>query len=105
MTRYNTYSAGTIIEMPDKRRGTIVFNGLTGMGIKFGEYNLTQEDIDLIRMGRGDLFHQDIPPDYKWEPDAMLREPCEGIDLPCVGEEFIVIKDMLEYSKRQALKG
>jgi len=30
--------------------------------------------------------------DYKWLPEAMLREPYKTADLPCVGEKFKVIK-------------
>jgi len=86
---YRTYPAGTIIELPDGRRGTVVFNGLIGMGIKWGEHNISQDDIQ----GHGDLFREEIPPGYPWLPDAMLREPGSLNDgLPCVGEDYVIIK-------------
>ena len=32
---------GTIIELLDGKRGTVVYNGLDGVGIKWGEHNIT----------------------------------------------------------------
>jgi hypothetical protein len=82
--------AGTIIQLPDGRIGTVVYNSLDGVGIKWGKHNITQEDI----FGHGGLFASErelIPPDYDFFPDAMLREPYPYADLPCVGCEYEII--------------
>lgn len=76
---------GTIIELPDGRRGTTVYNGLDGIGIKWGEWNIPENEIK----GNGGCPW----PNYKWFPDAMLREPYPNADLPCVGEKFEIIKE------------
>jgi hypothetical protein len=47
--------AGTHIELPDGREGTVVYHNLDGYGIVFGH-----EDVDT----------DDLP-----EPEAMLRDP------------------------------
>ena len=85
---FDAARVGTIIELPDGRRGTTVFNGLSGIGIKWDEHDIPDGAIG----GRGDLFDEEVPADYEWMPDAMLREPYENADLPCVGEEFKIIK-------------
>ena len=78
---------GTIVELKDGRRGTAVYNGLDGVGIKWGEYNITENDIK----GDGGMTKQEIPEDYEWKPDAMLREDYPSADLPCVGEDYEII--------------
>ena len=60
---------GTQIRLPDGREATAVYNNLDGVGIKWG-------------------LHDPEP----GEPDAMLREPYSGATLPCVGEEFVIIR-------------
>ena len=78
---------GTIIELPDGRRGTVVYNGLDGVGIKWGELKPPKELHNYCP-----LFDQKIPDDIKqWRPQAMLREPYPNADLPCVGEDFEII--------------
>jgi len=89
---------GTIIELPDGRRGTVVYNGLDGVGIKFGEINLTKNDKELISKGVGGLWklgvREPMPPDFDLFAEALLREPYEGAGIECVGEEFEIIKEM-----------
>ena len=63
---------GTIIELPDGRRGTLVYWNLDGGGIVFDELT--------------NLDPSDLP-----EPDAMLRDPYPSAELPCVGEDFEVL--------------
>ena len=84
---------GTIIELPDGRRGTTVYNGLDGIGIKWGEWNVPENEIK----GYGGCPDggEKPPVDYKWYPDAMLREPYPSADLPCVGENFEILGDKI----------
>jgi len=79
--------AGTIIELPDGRRGTVVYNSLDGVGIKWGEHKITENDIK----GHGNLFQENIPDNYDLYPDAMLRNPYPSADLECVGTEYKII--------------
>ena len=82
--------AGTQIKLPDGRIGTVVYNSLDGIGIKWGLYNIDELDI----CGHGGLFESEkelIPEDYKYHPDAMLREPYPLADLECVGNDFEII--------------
>ena len=80
--------AGTIIELPDGRIGTVVYNSLDGVGIKWGVHNITINDIQ----GSGNLFNnEEVDDDYDLYPDAMLRSAYSGTDLECVGEDFKII--------------
>jgi len=80
---------GTIIQLPDGRIGTTVYHGLDGIGIKWGRHNPPPEDFVGTN---GGLFDTDIPEDWPWFPDAMLRDPYPGADLPCVGTEFTILE-------------
>ena len=60
---------GTQLRLPDGREATVVYNNLDGVGIKWG-------------------LHDPEP----GEPEAMLREPWSGATLPCVGEEYVIIR-------------
>ena len=79
---------GTIVRLPDGREGTTVYNGLDGVGIKWGRHAVTMKDV----RGTGGLIREDAPRDYEWFPDAMLRDPYPGADLPCVGEDFEIVE-------------
>lgn len=82
---------GTQIKLPDGRIGTAVFNGLTGVGIKWGLHN---PDPDDFKGTDGNTFQSGTPSeDWPWEPDAMLRKPemSELLGMECVGEEYEVI--------------
>lgn len=78
--------AGTIIELPDGREGTVVYNGLVGYGIKWGRHDITEADIPT------GLFCN-VPDDYEYEPNALLRDHWDGAELECVGEEYVVVKE------------
>jgi hypothetical protein len=81
--------AGTIVKLSDGRIGTVVYNSLDGVGIKWGEYNITAADI----VGHGGLFSNDTAPDdYKWFPDAMLRDNYPAASLSCVGEDYEIVR-------------
>lgn len=84
-------NAGTIIKLPDGRIGTVVYNGLDGEGIKWGEHYITMDDIT----GNGNTTHgaEAAPDEYEWFPDAMLRKPYPSADLECVGNEFEIVRE------------
>ena len=79
--------AGTIIKLPNGEIGTVVYNSLDGIGIKYGRYEITREDIQ----GHGNLFKEEVTGDYELYPDAMLREPYPSADIECVGSEYEII--------------
>jgi len=83
---------GTIVQLEDGRFGTVVYNGLDGVGIKWGKHSVTEKDIcGYGGLGRIGVTEPAPPPDYAYYPDAMLREPYEGADLPCVGIEYEIV--------------
>lgn len=78
---------GTVVRLPDGRVGTVVYHGLDGYGIKWGEHEVTEEEL-----GGGSVFdNRGPPPRYKWLPDAMLRDPNPCIRIECVGEVFSIV--------------
>lgn len=77
---------GTIIELPDGRVGTVVYNSLDGVGIKWGEHYPDPADFENTN---GSLVGPGPPDDWQWFPDAMLREPYSLATLPCVGSEYM----------------
>lgn len=82
--------AGTIVTMADGRVGTVVYNGLDGVGVKWGRYDITARDL----RGSGGLCNDDALADYEWCPDAILREPWNGCERmgwsveQCVGTDY-----------------
>lgn len=84
---------GTHIKLPDGRVGTAVFNGLVGVGIKWGLHYPSPEE---LKGTHGDLFDSpELPEDWPWEPDALLRKPWSDTNAgwsveQCVGEEYEV---------------
>jgi hypothetical protein len=86
---------GTKVKLPDGRIGTVVFNSLIGVGIKWGVHDPPLEDFDGTTGGV--LWEDAKPADWPWRPDALLRKPWLGalrygfaIE-DCVGEEFEVL--------------
>jgi hypothetical protein len=88
--RENDMKAGTLIRLADGREGRVVYNGLDGVGIKWGRDPV---DVAAIMRGDGGLFDEPDPEQLKWAPEAMLRDPYPGADLECVGREFEVVED------------
>jgi len=82
---------GTQIRLPDGREGTAVFNGLTGVGIKWGLHDPNPAEFDGTA---GDCFSREPELGWPWRPDAMLRDSSlsERLGLECVGEEFEVLR-------------
>lgn len=97
---------GTVVRLPDGRIGTTVYNGLDGVGIKWGEH---QPKIEDYMMPGGGVYQSvagdDRPPlDWPWYPDAMLRDPYPSTDLPCVGESFEIIFDPASQSTEHEME-
>ncbi len=84
---------GTQVRLPDGREGTVVFNSLVGVGVKWGLFDPDPAD---FKGTHGNTFDQEPPYDgWPWEPDALLRDPypdCERLGMECVGEEYEVLR-------------
>ena len=87
---------GTQIQLSDGRVGTVVYNSLIGVGIKWGLH--APNFADFVGT-TGNTVNESIPQNWQWEPDALLREPWAGCErhgfspANCVGEDFIIIKE------------
>lgn len=81
---------GTIVRLPDGRECTVVYNGLDGEGVLFGRHAV---DVDAI-LASCPLFTA-RQPDNVPEPEAMLRDPYPGAELPCVGDDYEIVADGL----------
>ena len=86
---------GTHIELADGRTGTVVYNGLIGVGIKWGLHNPDPADFAGTT---GDTGDEDVPDDWPWKPDALLRDPWDGCErtgftaAQCVGRDFTALE-------------
>lgn len=82
---------GTQIRLPDGREATVVFNGLSGVGIKFGLHDPDPKD---FRNTHVDVRESEpsVKP-WPWEPDAMLRDKYPSAELPCVGDDYEIIRE------------
>lgn len=63
---------GSQVELADGRLATVVYNSLCGVGAKIGLHNPVPEDFDGTS---GDTVDGDVPEDWPWRPDVLLREP------------------------------
>lgn len=67
---------GSIVRVADGRIGTVVYNSLIGVGIKWGRHNPHPSDFVGTN---GDLLDGvEVPDDWPWTPDALLRDPWQG---------------------------
>lgn len=86
---------GTLIKMQDGRVGTVVYNSLIGVGIKWGVHYPDPEDFEGTD---GNTVRSGAPDDWQWNPDALLREPfptcvdCGFQPTDCVGSSFEVLE-------------
>ena len=83
---------GTQIKLPDGRVGTVVYNSLVGVGIKWGLHNPHPNDF----IGTdGNTSYDYAPENFLWQPDALLRKPemTDRLGMECVGEKFKIIKE------------
>lgn len=86
------HQLGSQVRLPDGRCGTVVYNSLVGVGIKFG---LHDPDLADFEYTDGNTRYSGAPDDWPWEPEALLRDPWPGADkyeLECVGEEYDIIR-------------
>ena len=84
---------GTIVKLPDGRIGTTVYNGLDGIGIKWGEHHPPPEDFEDSHANFGAGPESPVHAnDWPWHPDAMLRDNYPSAGLPCVGEDYEVVE-------------
>ena len=83
---------GMHLRLPDGRIATAVFNGLTGVGIKWGIHYPKEEDFAGTS---GDLFIGKVPDNWPWYPDAMLRHSglSDVLQMECVGENYEILTD------------
>ncbi len=66
---------------------TVVLNGLSGVGVKIGKHYPEPKDFEGTT---GGLFANEVPDDWPWNYDVMLREPYEGCADYCCNEwEFL----------------
>lgn len=88
-------SLGTQVLLADGREGTVVYNGLDGVGIKWGLHNPDPKEFDGTFGGV--VEGRPLPNDWEWKPNAMLRDPFEygDPDLEYVGEDYEIIRDGL----------
>ena len=63
---------GSQVELADGRLATVVYNSLCGVGAKIGLHDPSPEDFDGTS---GDMVDGDVPEDWPWRPDVLLREP------------------------------
>lgn len=89
---------GSIVRLPDGRIATTVYNGLDGIGIKWGRHEPPAEEFDGT--SGGTVACADDSParasDWPWKPDAMLRDPYPGAVIPCVGAQYELVESGLE---------
>lgn len=86
---------GTHIRLSDGRVGTVIYNSLIGVGIKWGLHDPDPKDFEGTT---GNTIDEHVSDNWPWEPDALLREPWKGCDdcgfMPeqCVGNNYEVIE-------------
>lgn len=91
---------GTQIRLEDGREATVVYNSLIGVGITWGLHDPDPKDFEGTNGNT--TSDENVPEDFQWEPEAILREPwstCKECGFPpdtCVGENFEIIRDGLE---------
>ena len=88
---------GTHVRLPDGREATVVYNGLEGIGVKLGLHNPQPSDFAGTT---GGLMRGDIPTDFNWFPDILLRDSNEwtppkheldGMECVCKESEVEII--------------
>jgi len=80
---------GTFVKLPDGRIGTVVYHGLDGYGIQWGEIKV---DVEEILKGNAQ-FGPEIPAPYKWHPEAMLRDAYPSAEIECVGDDYEILQE------------
>ena len=89
---------GTQIKFKDGRVGTMIYNSLIGEGIVWGLHDPNPKDFEGTD---GNTCSDGSPDDWKWEPEALLREPWAGCERhgfskeQCVGNDYEIIRNGL----------
>jgi len=87
---------GTQIRLHDGRVGTVIYNSLIGVGIKWGLHNPNPKDFEGTD---GNTVSDGSPEGWPWEPEALLRDPWDGCErhgfMPneCVGGNYEIINE------------
>lgn len=87
---------GTQIRLLDGRVGTVVYNSLIGVGIKWGLYDPNPADFEGTT---GNTVNDRVPEDWPWEPEALLRDPWDGCERvgftrdQCVGTDYEIVRN------------
>jgi len=68
---------GTQIKFIDGRVGTVIYNSLIGVGIKWGLHDPDPADFEGTD---GNTVSGGAPDNWEWEPDALLRKPWDGCE-------------------------
>jgi len=63
---------GTQMRLSDGREGTVIYNSLIGVGIIWGLHDPNPADFEDTD---GNTVSNGSPPDWPWEPEALLRDP------------------------------
>lgn len=85
--------AGTQIIMADGTKGTVVYNNLDGVGIRYGHFDLSKDEIEYLKTSGTSFEHdENPPPSSRLIPEAMLREHYPSATLPCIGEDYEVTR-------------
>ena len=89
---------GTQIRFKNGQVGTVIYNSLIGAGIVWGLYDPNPTDFEG---SDGNTINDGSPPDWPWEPEALLRDPWEGCEKcgftkeQCVGNDYEIIRNGL----------
>lgn len=89
---------GTQILFADGRTATVIYNGLIGVGIRWGLHD--PDPIDFYGTS-GNTIAEHVPAEWNWEPEAVLRHPWDGCQRygftreQCIGTDYVVTRNGL----------
>ena len=69
-----------------------MYNSLIGVGIKWGLHSPDPVDFEGTN---GNTTPSEVPDDWPWQPDALLRAPwhgCERFEMECVGNVYKILE-------------
>ncbi len=94
---------GTQVMFKDGSIGTVIYNSLIGVGIKWGAHD--PDPADFVGTD-GNTVSSGAPEGWKWNPDALLREPWDGCEKygftkeQCVGTDYEIIRIGLDENSK-----
>lgn len=87
---------GTQIKFENGDMATVVYNSLIGIGIMWGLHNPDPADFEGTN---GNMVGNcQAPEDFRWEPEAILRDPWDGCENhgftaeQCVGDDYEITR-------------